>query len=43
MMNQEAAAYSLQRARVIRDEAAHLRERGVWNLVVRRWRRPALS
>jgi HEPN domain-containing protein len=36
MMNREAAAYSVQRARVIRDEAAHLWEQGVWNLVVRR-------
>jgi len=36
MTNQEAAQYSLQRAKIILDEAEHLSEQGAWNLVVRR-------
>jgi HEPN domain-containing protein len=36
VINQQAAAYNVQRARVILTEAAHLCEQEVWNLVVRR-------
>jgi HEPN domain-containing protein len=36
MTNQEAAEYSLRRAKIILEEAEHLRDQEVWNLVVRR-------
>jgi HEPN domain-containing protein len=36
VINQQAAAYNVQRAQVILAEAAHLYEQEVWNLVVRR-------
>ncbi|MBC8254126.1 MAG: HEPN domain-containing protein [Ardenticatenia bacterium] len=36
MNTQEAARLNLERAGVILEEAHHLRDRGVWNLVVRR-------
>lgn len=36
MNNQEAARSNLERARTILEEAYRFRDRGVWNLVVRR-------
>ena len=36
MTNQQAARYNLQRAKIILEEAEHLKDQKAWNLVVRR-------